>query len=341
MRKWFWLFLGLAASALFAQDASLRLGVYDNPPMTFIKNEVPVGFIVDIIADFARRQHLQLKYVRAPFHELLDKMQRGEIDIIAPIAFNEERSKFLRYNSESILIDWSNVIVHEGESLTLLNDLEGKNVGVVKSDYYAKLFARDLQLQNINCNFREYDAFVDVLNAVNAKKIDAGFIGRFSLSYILKSHQEISGIKVMPGSFYHESLFFGVHPQKAGVVPLLDAYLQEARRDRKSVLNKAYERWFGQTYFQKRLVFLSENYLWILLAVAATIAAFIFFNVVLRSRVKRSVYEINRQKSYFENLFKNIPVGIVILDANNRVTDMNQEFASLWVCARRDQGPGA
>ena len=109
---------------------------------------------------------------------------------------------------------------------------------------------------------------------------------------------------MMPGSFYHESLFFGVNPQKADVVPLLDAYLQEAQRDKKGVLNKAYERWFGQTYFQKRLMFLSENYLWILLAVVLTIAVFIFFNVVLRSKVKRSVHEINRQKSYFENLFK-------------------------------------
>ncbi|MCX6557612.1 MAG: transporter substrate-binding domain-containing protein [Candidatus Aminicenantes bacterium] len=330
MRKWLWLLLGLAASALFAQDASLRLGIYENPPMTFIQKGAPAGFIVDIIGDFARRQRIQLKYVRAPFYELFAKMQRGEVDIIAPIAFNEERSRFLRYNSESILIDWSNVIVHEGESVTLLSDLDGKVIGVVKSDYYAKLFARDLQLQNISCNFREYDAFIDVLNAVNAKKIDAGFIGRFSLSYILKTHQEISGIKVMPGSFYHESLFFGIHPQKADVVPLLDAYLREARRDKKSTLNQAYERWFGQTYFQKRLVFLSKNYLWILLAVAAIIAVFIFFNLLLRSQVKRSVYEVNRQKSYFENLFKNIPVGIIILDANNRVADMNQEFASLF-----------
>jgi PAS domain S-box-containing protein len=330
MKKMAWLFLWFAGVALFAQNDSLRLGIYDNPPMTFMEKGVPAGFIVDIISDFARTRQTSLEYIRAPFHELFEKMRRGEVDIIAPIAFNEERSKFLRYNSESILIDWSNIIVSETANFKLLSDLKGKVVGIVKSDYYAKLFARDLLLQSIHCSFREYDAFIQILNAVGEKKIDAGFIGRFSLSYILKSHQEISRIKVMPGSYYHESLYFGVNPQKAYIVPLLDAYLMEAKRDKKGLLNKAYEHWFGQTYFQKRLIFLSENYLWILLAVILTIAIFIFFNVILRSKVKRSVREINRQKSYFENLFKIIPAGIVILDEHNQVADMNQEFQTLF-----------
>jgi PAS domain S-box-containing protein len=269
---------------------------------------------------------MRLEFVRAPFYELFDKLRRGEIDIIAPIAFNEERSKFLLYNSESVLIDWSNIIIGETANFKLLNDLNGKSVGVVKSDYYAKLFEKDLLLQNVHCRFREYDAFVEIVSALGAKKIDAGFIGRFSLSYILMSHQEISPIKVMPGSFYHEPLYFGVNPQKAYIVPLLDAYLREAKRDKKSLLSKSYERWLGQTHFQKRLIFLSEYYLWILLAVVLIIAVFIFFNVLLRSKVKRSVHEIQRQKTYFENLFKIIPAGIVILDEQNRVLDMNQEF---------------
>jgi PAS domain S-box-containing protein len=330
MKKKIWLFLWFAGVVLFAQDDSLRLGIYDNPPMTFLQNGVPAGFIVDIISDFARKQQISLEYVRAPFYELFEKLQQGKVDIIAPIAFNEERSKFLRYNAESILIDWSNIIVSETSNFKLLSDLNGKSVGIVKSDYYAKLFAKDLLLQSISCSFREYDAFIEILNAVDAKKIDAGFIGRFSLSYILKSHQEISRIKVMPGSFYHEPLFFGINPQKAYIIAMLDAYLQESKRDKNGLLNKAYEHWFGQTYFQKRLIFLSENYLWILLAVFSIIAIFIFFNIILRSKVKQNVHEINRQKSYLENLFKIIPAGIVILDEHNRVADMNQEFQTLF-----------
>jgi PAS domain S-box-containing protein len=330
MKKMIWLSLWFAGVTLSAQNVSLRLGIYDNPPMTFLQNGVPVGFIVDIISDFAHKRQISLEYIRAPFYELFEKLQQGEVDIIAPIAFNEDRSRFLRYNAESILIDWSNIIVSEAANFKLLSDLKGKSVGIVKSDYYAKLFAKDLLLQSINCSFREYDAFIQILNAVNAKEIDAGFIGRFSLSYILKSHQEISGIKVMPGSFYHESLFFGLNPQKAYIVPLLDAYLREAKRDKKGLLNKAYEHWFGHTYYQKRLIFLSENYLWILLAVVLIIVIFIFFNVILRSKVRRSIHEINRQKSYFENLFKIIPAGIVILDERNRVVDMNQEFQTLF-----------
>ncbi len=330
MKRMLWLFLWLAAVALSGRDASLRLGIYDNPPMTFVQQGAPAGFIVDLIGAFAESRQIHLEYVRAPFYELFDKLRRGEIDIIAPIAFTEERSKFLLYNSESVLIDWSNIIIEESANYKLLGDLNGKSVGIVKSDYYAKLFEKDLLLQNVHCRFREYDAFVEIVGAVGAKKIDVGFIGRFSLSYILKSYQGISSIKVMPGSFYHEPLYFGVNPQKGYIMPLLDAYLREAKRDKNSLLSKSYEHWFGETYYQKRLIFLSEYYLWIVLAVVLIIAIFIFFNVLLRSKVKSSIHEIRRQKSYFENLFKIIPAGIVILDEHNRVLDMNQEFQTLF-----------
>lgn len=328
MKRLLWLTLWLAAAALSAHNISLRLGIYDNPPLTFFQDKAATGFVVDVISDFAFRKQIDLKFVQAPFHELFEKLKRGEIDIIAPIAFNEERSKFLRYNSESILMDWSNIIMGEAANFKLLNDLDGEEVGIVKSDYYAKLLEKDMQLQSIHCRFRAYDDFIQVVNAVATNKIAAGFIGRFSLSYILKSHREIPRIKMMPGSFYHEPLFFGVNPQKAYLVPMLDAYLREAKRDKKGELNQSYERWFGQTYYQKRLIFLSENYLWIMLAVLLTIAVFIFFNALLHSKVRKSIQEINRQKSYFENLFKIIPAGIVILDEQNRVLDMNQEFHS-------------
>jgi PAS domain S-box-containing protein len=316
--------------ALFCQSPTLRLAIYDNPPMTFLQQGAPAGFIVDVVRDFARQRGMELEFVYAPFHELFDKLRRGEVDVIAPIAFSEERSRFLRYNSESILIDWSNIIVSDSADFTLLTDLIGRKVGIVKSDHYGRLFAQDLLLQNIRCDFREYDTFVAILNALKMKQIDAGFIGRFSLSYILKRHRELSGIKIMPGSFYHESLFFGVHPEKAAIVPQLDAYLREGQRDKKGSLNRSFERWFGETFFQKRLVFLSENYVWILLLVVSVVAFFVIFNMILRREVKRSVREIDRQKSYFENLFKIIPAGIVILDEKNRVVDMNQEFQSMF-----------
>ena len=328
MKRLAWLPLWLAAVALGAQSLTLRLGIYDNPPMTFFQDRAASGFVVDVIADFARRRQIDLQFVPAPFHELFEKLKRGEIDIIAPIAFNEERNRFLRYNSESILIDWSNIIMGEAANFKLLSDLDGEQVGIVRSDYYAKLLDKDMQLQGIHCRFREFDDFIQVVDAVAAKIITAGFIGRFSLSYILKSHREISPIKVMPGSYYHEPLFFGVNPQKAYLVPMLDAYLRQAKRDKQGVVNRSYEHWFGQTYYQKRLIFLTQNYLWIMLAVGLTIAVFIFFNSILRSKVRKSIREIERQKSYFENLFKIIPAGIVILDAQNRVLEMNQEFHS-------------
>jgi len=312
-----------------AAGPPLRLGIYDNPPMIMAEGNKPAGFIVDVLGDFSRGRY-ELKFVRGPFHELFEKLKRDEIDIIAPIAFSEERSRFLRFNSESIVVDWSVVIISGGAHLKILGDLEGRSIGVVKGDRYAELFEQDLELQGIGCVFREYDDFSVIVADVIAKRVDAGFIGRFGLTHIMKGLPREPGFKVMPGSYYHEPLFFGINPKHERLADELDSYLRQARRDPEGPLNRSFERWFGQPSFQKRLLFLSRNLWWILLAVLCVIAMFIVFNAILRSKVRRSVREINRQKSYFENLFQIIPVGIVILDERYRVLSLNREFQALF-----------
>ena len=330
MKRAIGLIIGLASIGLWARGEPLRLGIYDNPPMTFSEQGRPTGFIVDVIRDFARRNHYELQFVAAPFHELFDRLKRDEVDIIAPIAFNEERSRFLRYNSESILIDWSVIVIDNAASTKLLADLRGKTIGVVRGDHYAELFAQDLRLQDIACGFRSYDSFVAIVADVSAGKIPAGFIGRFSLTYIMKTRPRLPTVKVMPGSYYHEPLFFGIRPEREALVEELDAYLRQARSEPQGTLNRAYDSWFSQTRFQRRLMFLSRNYLWILLLVLSIIALFVGFNAILRRKVRRSVQEIHRQKTYFENLFQIIPIGLVILDAQNRVVETNREFLSLF-----------
>ncbi|HSQ34579.1 MAG TPA: hypothetical protein VLQ89_01175, partial [Candidatus Binatia bacterium] len=63
MKRTVWFFLWLTGIALFPQSAPLRLGIYENPPMTFMQNGVPAGLIVDVIRDFTRKQRIGLEFV--------------------------------------------------------------------------------------------------------------------------------------------------------------------------------------------------------------------------------------------------------------------------------------
>ena len=324
-----WLLAAAAWPGRAGDAPPLRLGVYDNPPMT-AGGRTPSGFIVDVMSDFARQRGLRLEFVQAPFHELFDKLKRDEVDVIAPIAFSQERLGFLKFNSESVLIDWSIVIIGAAARYTLPADLDRRRIGVVRSDYYARLFAQDLQRQGVRPVFREYDDFEAIVRDVAAGRVDAGFIGRFSLSHVLKGMPFLPRVKVMPGSYYHEPLFFGINPRRAELAGQLDDYLRRAKQSPGGRLNRFYEKWLGPTFFQRRLLFLNRNIWWMLLAVAAVLALFLAFNLLLRAQVRRSVREIHRQKTYFENLFKTMPAGIVILDGDYRVTDMNRDFERLF-----------
>ena len=314
-----------------AKRTALRLGIYDNPPHTFLANGQPRGFVVEVVVDFAAANGFAVQPVYGPFPELLAKLMRGEIDLLAPIAYARERSQHLRYTDESMVIDWSNVITSSGRqgSIRAVEDLEGKTLACVRADYYAEQFRALLERQQITIRLRGYDDFLQVEAAVENGDCDAGFVSHFSLLHILKTLKKTHVIRLMPGSFFPEPLYAAAPLARADLAARLDLYLKKAKADRQSLFNQAYERWFSESY-SKPLRFIARNYLILLALVVAALLAFLGLNLLLSRKVRYLSSEMTQQKDFLKNLLQNIPAGIVILDERGMVVELNREFQRLF-----------
>jgi len=313
----------------WTHDRTIRLGIHDNPPSTLIQNGIAKGFVVDIIGDFAARYDYHVDHVIAPFPELMEMIQTGKIDLLAPIAFSVERSRLIFFNQEPLMFSWATIVIHKQSSFTVLADLAEKTMGVVKDDRGYQALKEEMTAQKIPIQYREYGNFREMVIDVDEGRIDAALLYRSSLDHMLHSDKRAWNLKVMPGSILYESLFFGVNHNRSELVPQLDDFLSKLKKSPGNPFQQIYDRWYAEPY-SRFSRFLFQNSPWLIALGLTLVIGIVTFNLALRRRVVKATREISRQKSFFQNLFHNNPAGIVILNESGRIIDQNLEFLKLF-----------
>ena len=67
-------------------------------------------------------------------------LEEGKIDVLAAIAYSDERNKQFDFNSETVVMNWGQVYVPEISEIKSFVDLNGKKMAVLKGDIYYHFF---------------------------------------------------------------------------------------------------------------------------------------------------------------------------------------------------------
>lgn len=322
------IYIALSGLYLSAETDKIVLGIHHNPPFTYVEQNECRGFVVDILKDFCKKHNFKFQCRQGTFHQLLKMLQENRIDVLAPLGFTEEREKYISFSSEAIITSWANLITPYHSSYRTLRDLNQKTIGVVKGDHYYGMLKEDtLKNKKLHFNFKEYPSFTQIVDDIVANKIDGGLILNSSLTHILNTHKIQDKIRILPKSLYPTQLYIGINRTKSALLKLINQYLEDSGKDSRSLLRQSREHWFKAKPFQPVDL---EFLIYILIIASVVFSMVSVFTIVMRKRVKIAVREIVRQKSYFENLFRTIPVGIAILDRDNLIVDANEEFCSMF-----------
>jgi ABC-type amino acid transport substrate-binding protein len=102
---------------LAAQDRiPVRVGVYGNAPIVSAAPGVPPeGIAIDVLRQVAEREGWQLTYVPDTFDRLLARLDQGDIDLLAGIAYSDERAKRFQFTEQSLIGNWDGVPPGRGD----------------------------------------------------------------------------------------------------------------------------------------------------------------------------------------------------------------------------------
>lgn len=183
MRKIFFLIFLLIYSVSFSQ--TVKVGVWNNPPMSVISDSKVTGFMPDIFKEVAKDQNIDFVFVKGGWDELYTKLKNGEIDIFMPIGYSEKRLGEMDFSRYPLFTNWGQIICKKEKYPNCIYELNDKRIAVQKNDLY---FTGDFGLQHLLLDFKIkssilfVDNYIEGFNKILDDQADCALVGK---SFIL------------------------------------------------------------------------------------------------------------------------------------------------------------
>jgi len=238
------IFLLLFAVVPAIAQQAVRVGIYDNPPKVSIDRTGTVsGLYPELLEEIASEEGWALEYVPGSWTESMERLDRGEIDLMVDVAYTVPRQTLYAFNDETVLVNWGTVYTRAGLKLLSLPELEGLRVAVMRGSTHTDDPGgiRDLvERFAIRCTFVVLDNYTDVFRALAAGDADAGVVNRvFGLTF-----EAEYGVERTPIVFNPIELRFALPPE-GPLTPMLieriDFRLAELKADPDSVYYRTIE----------------------------------------------------------------------------------------------------
>lgn len=256
----------------------------DLTPTYFVDKKTgnPAGFAVDVMNRIAQRAGLQVDYVfEDGWTNIIDKVLRGDADLVPDIGISQERSKSFLFSSPIEVYDVSFFV--RSKSAEIKGIPEEYGVGVIKGSVaYDYLKNRSIK------HLLAYDSFEHALFDMLSGRIDA-FAG--PVPTVVKLSQEL-GVEDK------------IKPVGAPITEVKRAIA--VRKDNPQLLNRlnrAIEGFVGQSEYQQIYVkwYGKPNFYWTAHRIILTSVALIFFTISAMAVWRYySLFKLNRE------LIKNI-----------------------------------
>ncbi len=187
--------LGLMAALSFnASAAVLTAGSPpSSAPTTFLNTQTGKieGFMPDVAAEVAKREHLDIQYSAIPFSTLIQSVIAGKIDmIVAGMTPTKERAKRITF-SQPVTAFGAGLIVRDDNKKTFNSwqDLKGEVVGTMAGTDYTQ----SLMASGIAKEVKVYDSPADLTRDLSLGRVAAGL----NDYPILKAQEKAGGLKGM------------------------------------------------------------------------------------------------------------------------------------------------
>lgn len=166
--------LVLVASVAAAQPGqAIRVGVYANPPKVVPTPQGAAGIYADVLQHVAKVEGLRLAYVPGTFQEGLDRLGRGEIDVMVDVARTPQRELLFDFNKDPVLQSWNEIFLRPGVQAQDFRELGGLAVGVLRGSVQEHLFQQEAARFAVASRVVPFDSYEQAFAAVRAGRIDA------------------------------------------------------------------------------------------------------------------------------------------------------------------------
>jgi PAS domain S-box-containing protein len=220
---------------------TVRVGIYDNKPLVFMDAGGQArGLFVDTLKAIATRKNWDLVFVHGSWSDCLARLERGEIDLLAAIAYSEARAERFDYTYETVITNWGEIYGARGQQIESILDLAGKRIGVKQDDIHFEALRRLTSEFGIQCRFIEGDGYEMVLEMVAADFVPLGLVNHL---YGRENRGAFDVISTPVIFNPIEVKFASLKGRHSDLLFDIDSELARLKRKQGSAYHRSLERW--------------------------------------------------------------------------------------------------
>ena len=219
----------------------LRLGISaDNPPFTFVKDGVYVGFEIDLAHALASQMKCSLEILDLDFGGLIPAVKNDVVDVvISGFNITEERKKNVAF-SDPYYFGETGVVAHE--TIKSATDLAGKRIGVQHGSIWEDE-AKSIAAAQPDVEVVGFHRINQIVQELEQESIDAIVIETTVAQQVLESHPHFK-VSTIPAGTKQAGIGV-VLPLGSNHLPQVNTALYEIKQN--GTLKKITEKWFTTT----------------------------------------------------------------------------------------------
>lgn len=228
----------------YADARTVVVGVYENAPKIFTGDDGrPAGIFIDMIQHIAKKEGWTLKYVPGTWAEGLERLARGEIDLMPDVAYTPERAMRFSFHSVPALSSWYQIYAPRGSAINSILDLNNKRILVLDGSVQQQALARLSASFGLQCTFIAVADYAAMFRAAARGDADGAVTNRF---YGLR-HAKMYGLEATAVVFEPSDLYFaGRKYVSSALHAAIDTHLAAMRTDHQSVYYRSLKRWSSE-----------------------------------------------------------------------------------------------
>ncbi len=280
--------LKLMCSPARAADRVVNIGVYENAPKIFISESgQPSGIFIDIIEDIAKNEGWNLHYVPGTWVDGLDRLEKGEIDLMPDVAYSAARERLFSFHKMPVLSSWFQVYARKGSGIHTILDLNGKTIAVLERSVQRDAFTQLDKGFGLNTTIISLSDYKTIFEIIKKGEADAAITNRF---YGLM-HAKKFGLEDTAVIFNPSDLFFAAPlGTRQNLLNAIDIHLALLKKDTQSIYYQSLKHWTSEeVHFQVPIWIQLTGVFLILFLLLSLVGSF-----VLNHKVKTRTQELQK-----------------------------------------------
>ncbi|MCL2341464.1 MAG: PAS domain S-box protein [Proteobacteria bacterium] len=314
----------LFCQTLRADDRIVRVGVYEAPPKIVIDSAgKPAGIYVELIEDIARKEGWRVRYVAGRWAENLERLERGEIDLMPDMARTDERAQRYAFPDIPVLSSWFQLYVPKGRDLHSVMELNGKRILVLEHSVQEQAFIRLSQGFELNATLVAVADYPAMLAMVEHGEADAVVASRYQKKWCAKYHLEGTDVLFEPTTLFYAA----TKGDPKHLLAAIDRHLAVLKKDQDSIYYAELKRLGNEKPTLVLPIWLKIAGVVVVLVLLVSVAV----SVTLKEQVDARTRELLRENAErralqqrFMDIIEFLPDPTFAIDEHRRVIAWNQ-----------------